>query len=221
MFEDRKIEVEGVSREYRIYVPEGEGPFGIIFGFHGYGDNKDLMPLYTQFQEISEVDRYLLVYPQGLPVGEKNGWDLQHVEGNRDLFLFDTLLIHLEEEFSIDGERVHAMGMSNGGYFCQILVSQRSDKISSVVSHSGGIGIFKSQPLNAIRKIGVMIIHGEKDEVVAVGKARHMKEILESEGHPVEYKELPGHGHTWAIKKGINEVIRKFFGAKKETGPDA
>ncbi|SVD35974.1 uncharacterized protein METZ01_LOCUS388828, partial [marine metagenome] len=138
MFEDRKIEVEGVSREYRIYVPEGEGPFGIIFGFHGYGDNKDLMPLYTQFQEISEVDRYLLVYPQGLPVGEKNGWDLQHVVGNRDLLLFDALLTHLEEEFSIDGGRVHAMGMSNGGYFCHILVSQRSEKLTSVVSHSGG-----------------------------------------------------------------------------------
>ena len=85
---------------------------------------------------------------------------------------------------------------------------------------SGGIGLFKAQPLAAERKIRVMIIHGEKDEVVAVGKARRMKEILESEGHPVSYVELAGHGHTWAIKKGINEVIRSFFQAKKETEPD-
>ena len=220
MFEDRKIVVEGVPREYRLYVPQGDGPLGIIFGFHGYGDNKDLMPLYTQFKEIAESDRYLLVYPQGLPVGEKNGWDLQKLEGNRDLLLFDVLLESLIAEFSIDVTRVHAMGMSNGGYFCHILVSQRSEKLTSVVSHSGGIGIFKAQPVKARRKISVLIIHGELDEVVAVGKARRMREILEVEGHPVEYRELPGHGHTWAIKKGINEVIRTFFQAKKETGPD-
>ncbi len=211
MFEDRKILVEGREREYRVRVPGGKGPFGIIFGFHGYGDNKDLMPLYTQFEKISDEDRYILVYPQGLPVGEKNGWDLKSLEGNRDVHLFDSLVELLSKEYPVDGERIHAMGMSNGGYFCMILASQRSEKVSSVACHSGGLGLFKAQPVNAGRKIPVMMIHGDRDEVVEVGKARRMKEILESEGHPVEFVELAEHGHTWAIKKGINRRIRDFF----------
>jgi polyhydroxybutyrate depolymerase len=211
MFVDRTIEVEGRNREYRVFVPPGEGSLGILFGFHGHGDSKDLMPLYTRFTRIAEEDRYILVYPQGLPVEGKRGWDLKTLEENRDVRLFDALLNFLEGEHSIDPERVFAMGMSNGGYFCQVLVSQRSERLAAVVSHSGGMGLFKDRRVDAVRKIPVMLIHGDRDEVVAVGKARRMKEILETEGHPVEYVELAGHGHTWAVKKGINGRIAEFF----------
>ena len=49
--------------------------------------------------------------------------------------------------------------------------------------------------------------------------ARENRDKYKKEGHEVEYVELPGQGHLWGTKSGINETIWKFFAAhprKKE-----
>ena len=57
----------------------------------------------------------------------------------------------------------------------------------------------------------MLIIHGDKDRLLAVDFARENRDKYRREGHPVKYVELPGQGHVWGTKAGVNEIIAEFF----------
>jgi polyhydroxybutyrate depolymerase len=210
-FESETVQVADVTRTYRLFVPRSVDlakPAPLVFAFHGFLiDNKDAMPLYTKLNETADKHGFILVYPNA--VG--GSWALSPDKMVKDLAFFDALLAKLTAEHKIDPDRVYLTGMSNGGYFAHFVGKERSTVVAAVAAHSAALGLQTLLGINAERKFPVMIIHGDKDNVIAVATARENRDRYRKEGHEVNYVEVPGLSHWWATDAGINDRIWAFF----------
>ena len=111
-----------------------------------------------------------MVYPQGLPTpsrlvdpdGRRPGWqNVAGTQGDRDLALFDALLVRLQEEAAVDPDRIHVTGHSNGGGFTYLLLEERAEVLASVSPSASGKGRRVGQTAAA----GVAVLHaGSPDD---------------------------------------------------------
>lgn len=210
-FSSESVKVGDASREYRLVVPKTVDlakPAPLVVAFHGMLiDSKDLMPRYTKLNETAEKHKFLIAYPNAIG----RSWGLAPDKVKNDLAFFDALLGKLTADYQIDPDRVFVTGMSNGGYFAHLVGKERSKTVAAVASHSGPLGLQTLLGVNAERKFPVLIIHGDKDNILPVDWARENRDKYKREGHAVKYVELAGLGHQWATKSDINETIWKFF----------
>lgn len=210
-FPAEKIEVGGVTREYRLVVPKSvalDKPAPIVFAFHGILiDSKDVMPLYTKLNDAASKHKFILVYPDALD----KSWGIAPDKVKKDLEFFDALLKELQTRYKIDSERIYAVGMSNGGYFTHIVGRERSKTVAAIASHSGVLGLETLAGIRSERKFPVMIVHGDKDKIFPVDWARENRDKYTKAGHEVKYVEVAGLGHFWATNADINDAIWAFF----------
>lgn len=201
------MDVEGVSRAYRLVIPSRlpkSGGVSLVFAFHGLGDSKDLMPLYTRLDLLAEKEGFVLVYPNA----QRRMWPLVPQLAFGDLAFFDALHEKLVKTYSIDRRRVYLAGMSNGAYFTHLVASQRPGKVAAIAAHSGGLAM---APPKVTLKYGVFLAHGDRDNLVPVDQSRLARDAYVKWGHAVEYRELKGLRHAWGTRFGINAIIWEFF----------
>lgn len=212
-FGSESVKVGDATREYRLVVPKTVDlakPAPLVFAFHGMLiDSKDFMPVYTKLNETAEKHKFILAYPEAIG----KSWGLAPDKVKSDLAFFDALLARLKADYKIDPDRVYVTGMSNGGYFAHLIGKERSKTVAAVASHSGPLGLQTLLGINAERKFPVLIVHGDKDNLLPVEWARDNRDRYKKEGHEVKYVEVAGMGHVWATNEGINETIWSFFAA--------
>ena len=212
-FAAETIQVGDDKREYRLVIPASidlKHPSPLVVAFHGMlVDSKDVMPLYTRFNETAAKHKFVLAYPNAIG----GSWGLSAEKTRKDLAFFDALLSKLQEEYKIDANRIYVVGMSNGGYFAHMVGKERSKTVAAVASHSGPLGLQTLLGVRAERKFPVLIIHGDKDKLLPVEWARENRNKYRKEGHEVRYVELSARGHEWGTKDGVNETIWSFFAA--------
>lgn len=210
-FPSESLKVGKDNREYRLVVPTSVDlakPAPLVFAFHGFLiDSKDTMPLYSKLNEAAQEHRFILVYPNALD----RSWAMTPDKMVKDLAFFDALLAKLSADYKIDADRVYATGMSNGAYFAHFIGKERSKVVAAVAAHSGALGLQTLLGIGAERKFPVMIVHGDKDNILSVNIARENRDKYKKEGHEVLYVEIPGQPHWWAADKGINDKIWTFF----------
>lgn len=208
---DETMTINGTRREYRLVVPKSVNaakPVPVLFAFHGFLiDSKDLMPKYSQLDQLAEKEGFVLVYPNAVD----KAWRIVPILARDDIAFFDKLLVHVCEKYNIDQNRVYLTGMSNGAYFAHLLASQRSDIVAAIACHSGGLGIVSRRQPDVQHKYGVMIIHGDQDSIVKVDEGRKARDSYQKWGFPMEYLEVPGQNHLWATKSDVNSKIWKFL----------
>jgi predicted esterase len=88
---------------------------------------------------------------------------------------------------------------------------ERSRVVAAVACHSGALGLQALGGVKAERKFPVMIVHGDKDNLISVKVARENRDKYQAEGHEVNYVEVPGLGHAWATGIGVNDKMWEFF----------
>lgn len=217
VLKSESVRVARLTRRYRIVLPPSRttgAPHALVVAFHGFGDNKDLMPVYSGLDDLARNHGAIVVYPQSRP----GAWPLLLDWAKPDIAFFDALIESVDRRHGVDRSRIFVTGMSNGGYFANLLASQRSTIIAAIAVHSGGLGAVNLIESPFPRKYPVMIVHGSADAIVRIAEGRRQKSFYESRGHEVRYVELPGWNHFWARKLGINEQIWDFF-AQHPVGP--
>ena len=177
---ERSIDVDGVERRYILDVPDalkpGE-PAALLFDFHGVGHSGAGVWQVSGFRDLAPRERFITVYPDGLPVefsrGDRKfggpGWEIRVLAPNRDVDFTIALLDRLEGEYCIDRARVFSTGFSNGGYFSHVLACTHADRFAAVAPVSGG---WLPWPCKPARPIPVLIHHGRQDDVIGVTEAR-------------------------------------------------
>jgi polyhydroxybutyrate depolymerase len=210
-FGDESLTVGKQKRVYRLVVPKGvdlDKPAPLVVAFHGMGiDSKDAMPKYTKLDDLAGDKKFILVYPEA----EGKLWGIAPEKVIEDLAFFDELLKTLQAKYKIDPDRIYVLGMSNGGYFAHLVGKERSKTVAAVMSHSGPLGLQTLLGIKADRRFPVMIVHGDKDNILPVDWARENRDKYKKEGHEVKYVEVAGLGHIWATDQKINEQIWEFF----------
>jgi len=171
------LDVEGIAREYLLYAPEGteEGdPRPLVFVFHGYHGNANEIRDISQMYLIADTAKFLIVYPEGLPVYSKEwevstfGWNVPdiYIGDQNDVSFVNHIIDDLtgNVSFNIDIQRIYATGYSNGGRFSYYLAFKLSNRIASVASVAGQISDTLINFLcTPARKISILHIQGSND----------------------------------------------------------
>ena len=210
-FPDETLDLGKEKRTFRLVVPKTvdvEQPAPLVIAFHGMIiDNKDVMPKYTKLDATAADKKFILAFPNA--VGGMWGFTPDKVKD--DLAFFDALVKDVSSRYSVDPNRIYVLGMSNGGYFAHLVAKERSKTVAAACSHSGLLGLQTLLGVNADRKFPVLIVHGDKDNILNVAFARENRDKYKKEGHPVKYVEVAGMGHEWATKQKVNDTIWEFF----------
>jgi polyhydroxybutyrate depolymerase len=125
------VMVDGVQRHFQVHVPPGydrNRPLPVVLIFHGLQMNSTMMVGMTGFNPVSDHNNFIAVYGEGV----NNRWsDGRTSSGVDDVAYVTSLLDKLAKEVNIDRRRVYACGISNGGFFAQVLACTIPDKIAA------------------------------------------------------------------------------------------
>lgn len=178
---EQTITVDGVERRYILDVPdtlEPGKPAALLFDFHGVGHSGAGLWEASGFRELAPRERFITVYPTGLPVTFTRddrtfsgpGWEIRTLAPNRDVDFALAMLDHLERSYCVDRARVFSTGFSNGGYFSHVLGCTHPERFAAVAPVSGGwIASWSCAPS---RPVPILIHHGRQDPVIDVAEAR-------------------------------------------------
>ena len=162
---------DGIVRTYKLYVPaiySGNVPVPLLLNFHGYTSNSNEQMFYGDFRNIADTANFLVVHPQGTLDNTNTthfnvGWGGSTVD---DVGFTEALIDSLSATYSVDQNRIYAVGMSNGGFMSFQLACDLSNKIAAVGSVTGSMTPSTLGNCNASHPMPIIQIHGTTDATV-------------------------------------------------------
>ena len=100
----------------------------------------------------------------------------------------NKLIDEVKKEYNIPSERIILCGFSQG---CMISLQtglKRKDKINSVIGYSGKIIDVEHIENNIISKPDIILMHGDKDEVVPISFLLEAKELFNKMDYKIQTK---------------------------------
>ena len=172
LFEQRVLH-NGEEREYFLYVPDSYNEnteYPVLLNFHGFGGNaKDYIDYESDFRDVAEQEGVILVYPQGSLLSGFSHWNAAPMaEDNKsntdDIGFIELLIRNLQQDLSVDPNRIYATGFSNGGMFSYALGCFTEGLIAGVAAVSGlQLNLEDCSPSHPI---SVLIAHSTTDDVI-------------------------------------------------------
>jgi polyhydroxybutyrate depolymerase len=112
----------------------------------------------------ADEERFVVVSPQAL--GDPPTWwgPIPGEVGQSDLDFFRKMLAYLQQQISIDPDRIYATGLSNGGTMAYRLGCDMSDVFAAIAPVAGGhVAHHLCQPEDPV---SVLVIHGTADATI-------------------------------------------------------
>ncbi|NGZ88127.1 extracellular catalytic domain type 1 short-chain-length polyhydroxyalkanoate depolymerase [Duganella aceris] len=162
------------KRRYLVYTPasyasQPQKTFPVVFNFHGSGMTMAEQMLYTQMNRAADRHQFIVVYPLGIKQDWNVGFGMSYLEGTDDIGFTEALLDRLKQDYRVDGQRVYATGLSRGGFFALRVAAELPHLFAAVASAGGPMPEPVVQHHVKPGKVGVLLIHGTADQVVAYG----------------------------------------------------
>jgi polyhydroxybutyrate depolymerase len=171
------IEVGGLKRSYRVYVPRGlpkHSPLVVVM--HGSGEDGATIRKETgyRFEQLSDEHGFVVVYPDSYSFD----WDDCSVVGDfvangrdvDDVGFLIALTDKLIAENALDRNRVFATGVSAGGFMSIRLALEAPSRFRAVAPVSANVPApdnFKCHPIG--QGTSVLFMNGTKDPLVPFG----------------------------------------------------
>ncbi len=210
--------VEGVERRYRLVIPDsvrGTQNLPVVFALHGALDTTEEMAVYSDLDRLAAEKGFLLVYLQGRLLN----WPPSIPEENptyidNDLRFFEAMCDEMAKGHGADSKRVYVVGVSQGGAMANLLTAKCSERIAATVCCCCGWmpHPLDEAPLNTKYKCPVLFLVGSADQQVPPSMVRTAHDAFKRDGHPVEFRMLPGLGHGWPE---VNDEIWEFLAGKR------
>jgi polyhydroxybutyrate depolymerase len=169
------IEVGGLNRTYRVYVPKGLSKGApLVLVMHGAGENGAQMRIETGygFERLADRNGFAVVYPNAYQgywnaCGIVGGGDADGLETD-DVGFLVALADKLIADFGVDRARVFATGSSRGGFMAFRLALEAPSRFRAVAAVSANVQTpdnFKCKP-SGHGTSSVMIMNGTEDPLV-------------------------------------------------------
>ena len=156
------IDDAGTQRSYRLAVPPGLGPFGLVLNFHGLGSNDVGQAIYSQLEQAGPAAGDVVVTPQG--TGPQAFWNILPNLATPDDVAYAGLLIDQAERTEcINPTRVYSTGISNGAGLSTLLGCRLANRLAAIAPVSG-INLVPPCPHGT--PLAVLAFHGNSDPVV-------------------------------------------------------
>ena len=168
------LEVAGVQRSYRTYVPKGL-PQGapLVLVMHGSGEGPQAIRVGTGygFERLADQHGFAVVYPKSFAFDWNDCSSIGNtaVNGVRadDAGFLDALVDKLVGEIGLDPKRVFAVGVSNGGSMALRLALEHPQRYRAVAAALANVPApqnFRCQPVG--HTPSAMILNGTEDPLV-------------------------------------------------------
>ncbi|MBC7375845.1 MAG: prolyl oligopeptidase family serine peptidase [Burkholderiaceae bacterium] len=168
------MEVAGVKRSYRTYVPKGL-PKGapLVLVMHGSGEGPQAIRVGTGygFERLADQYGFAVVYPKsfGFDWNDCSSIGDTAVNGVRadDAGFLAALVDKLVREIGVDPQRVFAAGVSNGGSMALRLALEHPTRYRAVAAALANVPApqnFQCQPVG--QTPSTMILNGTADPLV-------------------------------------------------------
>lgn len=181
------ITSEGLQREFYIHVPKNydhSAKVPVVICFHGGFGLGTRMDALTGFDQISDDNGFLLVYPQGINRHWNDGRNIDgHDRFNDAQFVMD-MLTYLENRWNVDPNRVYLTGISNGGFFAQYMCLLIPERIAACASVAATLPDIVYNTRKPLKPMSVMYILGMSDP------------LLPYRGGPIHYKSFHDRGNV-------------------------
>jgi polyhydroxybutyrate depolymerase len=155
------VSVDGDSHKALLHVPRGaRGRLPLVLAFHGAYDDARFTSVYFGLSRLADRKHFAVLYPQA---SHGRFWELPRGQ-HEDVNTVRALLDRVERAPCIDGSRVYATGVSNGGGFTARLGCEMADRLAAIAPVAGGY-----TPLgncHPARPLPLLEIHGARDDVV-------------------------------------------------------
>jgi predicted peptidase len=205
-FQLRRVEVDGVSHRFRLYVP-ADYDAAVLF-LHGAGErgNDSIAPtkvgLGSALSEREEPFPAIVVFPQ---CPRETHWT---AAAARDIAM--AALDATKKEFRI--ERVALTGISMGAAGAWLMAAEHPERFMSLAPICGWVSARSTKDhadlIARIRGIPTWIFHGSVDHIVPVEHSRVMEAALKVAGADVRYTELRDVAHnSWDPAYGASNLL--------------
>lgn len=162
---------DGIEHDFILKLPETSDNAPLIVMLPGYGNTAEAMRTQTSIDNEANAKGFAVIYVTGAPNKEDRtssvGWNSGIGNSlNRDVEFLCALVNDLCKSYSLDSERVYAVGFSNGAFMTHRLALQANDIFRGIVSVAGMLpeSIWDNRPDTT--NISVFQITGGKDDVV-------------------------------------------------------
>jgi len=195
----RSIYHDGVNRSYIVHVPEGTWETGLplVIVLHGHGGTGKQIMKSTGFNDISDREKFLAVYPDGIDKNWNDGREKKDDAKYDDAGFISALINSMSDEFKIDTTRIFATGMSNGGFFSIYLAFKLNDRILAVAPICANIPEKISSSFEFAKPVSVMLINGTDDPLVRY------------EGGKVGFGLLKNRGYSLSTNESVKIFVRE------------
>ena len=120
----------------------------------------------------------------------------------------------LEEEFSIDPDRIYVTGQSMGGFGSFGAIVAEPDRFAAAVPIAGG---WDPKAAEKIKDVSLWVFHGEKDPTVKVELSRNMVEAIRKAGGEPKYTEYEGVKHNSWTRTYANKKMWEWMFAQRRS----
>jgi poly(3-hydroxybutyrate) depolymerase len=173
---EQSIEVNGVSRTYRLYVPRSyvPGESALIIAFHGRGGGGpgSAMEQFSNLDEKADREGFAVAYLNGLvdATGTLNWnyfYDPFFTTGPDDVGFTREVIDSLQARIHPDRRRIFVTGTSAGGFMAQRAGVELSDRVAAIGVVEGGLFVFAPNSPQAVppavAPISVLMLKGDQD----------------------------------------------------------
>lgn len=170
----RELIHDGRTRTYYLHIPrlvDRTKPAPLVMVFHGGGGKAQNAIHTTKFNDLADEEGFIVVYPNGTGPRDLNvevfTWNGGTCCGNAmlenadDVGFARAVLADVQSLAAVDGKRVYAAGLSNGGIMAYRLACEAADVFAAIGSVAGTLNYAPCEPS---RPVSVIHFHGTADE---------------------------------------------------------
>jgi carboxymethylenebutenolidase len=216
----RGFEIEGRWVELESFPANGGWPAPavvILHGASGVGDGHRLHELAERLSAAG-IAAYIPHYFDGLAPGLRATASSPRLHRQREAVIA-AALAYVAAQPNVDAARIGLFGVSLGGFHA-VALAAREPGYGAVVDLVGAMprGIDRA----AIRRMPpTLILHGERDALVPVSRARELARLLKRVGATHEIKIYSGQGHVLRGPAWTDSLARSIEFFRRHLGPAA
>lgn len=206
--------------DYGLYLPKDfdqSKTYPLIVALHGLNSNPGQILSYPGFTKHADDSGTIIVAPTGY---NKRGWYGSLGKGRKDpadpknlgeLSEKDVMnvLELTRKQFKIDENRITIFGHSMGGGG-GIHLAIKYPEIWAAVAVVAPAAFFPKDGLKAAKDIPMIVVQGDKDNLVDVKATRAWIEKMKELGMTQDYIEVEGGGHVFVAWQHFDEIF-KFY----------
>lgn len=155
----RAIDVDGVEREYFVYLPRSYDPdqaYPVVYQFHGCSGAEDRQ---NNNPPLEEESGDTVIHVRGRAIADC--WDPE-IDGP-EIDFFDAMVEDVEASLCANPSRRFATGFASGAFLAHRLACVRGDMLHGVASVAGG-----TEGRDCVGSVGALLIHDANDQTVGI-----------------------------------------------------